>query len=182
MAGSIAGVFYFGFWALTYDDPYEQNMECSDYISNSNYNIMIKKLQDNGKIFVDCFKCIVFICILSTILFIFNLVESCYKDKKCTCCEPNGCCCDCFKIVCKWIFKQDCCCNDINDETSDLESRILSDFGSGQESGQVSPKLRAKQHKAKAPKTQCFRCFSYWWRQGDSNPRPHGCEPCALTN
>ena len=21
-----------------------------------------------------------------------------------------------------------------------------------------------------------------WWRQGDSNSRPHGCEPCALTN
>ena len=24
--------------------------------------------------------------------------------------------------------------------------------------------------------------FSFWWKQGDSNSRPHGCEPCALTN
>lgn len=21
-----------------------------------------------------------------------------------------------------------------------------------------------------------------WWPPGDSNPRPHGCEPCALTS
>ena len=26
------------------------------------------------------------------------------------------------------------------------------------------------------------RFFVYWWKQGGSNPRPHGCEPCALTN
>lgn len=26
-----------------------------------------------------------------------------------------------------------------------------------------------------------FNGVFIWWRQGDSNPRPHGCEPCALT-
>ena len=24
--------------------------------------------------------------------------------------------------------------------------------------------------------------FAFWWRQKGSNLRPHGCEPCALTN
>ena len=24
--------------------------------------------------------------------------------------------------------------------------------------------------------------FSFWWRLGDSNPRPHACEACALTS
>ena len=30
--------------------------------------------------------------------------------------------------------------------------------------------------------THCIKIgVQLWWRQGDSNPRPHGCEPCALT-
>jgi len=24
--------------------------------------------------------------------------------------------------------------------------------------------------------------LSFWWKQQGSNLRPHGCEPCALTN
>lgn len=26
------------------------------------------------------------------------------------------------------------------------------------------------------------RSAYFWWRQRGSNPRPHGCEPCALTS
>ena len=38
---------YFLINGLTYDDPYETNMECSDIVSISNYNIMIQKNQNN---------------------------------------------------------------------------------------------------------------------------------------
>ena len=33
-------------------------------------------------------------------------------------------------------------------------------------------------HKKTAPRMGC--CI--WWRLGDSNPRPHACEACALTS
>ena len=29
---------------------------------------------------------------------------------------------------------------------------------------------------------QSVHCLYSWWRQRGSNPRPHGCEPCALTS
>lgn len=32
-----------------------------------------------------------------------------------------------------------------------------------------------------AAKKVGVRPIHIWWRQRGSNPRPHGCEPCALT-
>ena len=38
-------------------------------------------------------------------------------------------------------------------------------------------------YKRKIPKTNLTVCRgNLWWRQRDLNPRPHGCEPCALTS
>ena len=34
--------------------------------------------------------------------------------------------------------------------------------------------------KRKIPENQWFS--GIWWRLGDSNPRPHACEACALTS
>jgi hypothetical protein len=47
--------------ALSYDDLYEDNMECSDPVSNSNYNIMIEKIRSNGQFIFACFICIIII-------------------------------------------------------------------------------------------------------------------------
>jgi hypothetical protein len=47
--------------ALSYDDPYEEKMECSDPVSNSNYNIMIEKIRSNGQFIFACFICIIII-------------------------------------------------------------------------------------------------------------------------
>ena len=47
--------------ALSYDDPYEEKMECSDPVSNSNYNIMIEKICSNGHFIFACFICIIII-------------------------------------------------------------------------------------------------------------------------
>lgn len=39
----------YSYYAIEYDDFYEKEMNCSDVITNNNYNIMIYKLKNNGK-------------------------------------------------------------------------------------------------------------------------------------
>jgi len=49
---SISSSFYllvYSYYAIDYDDFYEKEMNCSDVITNNNYNIMIYKLRNNGK-------------------------------------------------------------------------------------------------------------------------------------
>jgi hypothetical protein len=40
----------YSYYAIDYDDFYEKEMTCSDVITNNNYNIMIYKLRNNGKL------------------------------------------------------------------------------------------------------------------------------------
>ena len=57
---------FYSYFALKYDDPYEDLMECSDIITNDNYNIMIYNLRKAGRY-------IMWIFILIIILFVVNL-------------------------------------------------------------------------------------------------------------
>lgn len=92
--GSLYMLFDTLYYGLTYDDPYETNMECSDFVSNSNYNVMIEKIQDNGKILWLCCLFLIILCCLNFIFFILVIIEMCYKRKKCCCSDTNSCCCE----------------------------------------------------------------------------------------
>lgn len=91
---SVYTFFYSVLYGFGYDDPYENNMECSDFVSNSNYNIMIEKIHTNG---FEMYLCSCFIIILS-ILNIFSIIIMIvdFFKKKCQkcCCS---CCINCFK-------------------------------------------------------------------------------------
>jgi hypothetical protein len=61
------------FYGASYGQPYKQNMECSDFVSNSNYNIMIKKLQSNANSISSC-SLFIFLIVALNILYILILV------------------------------------------------------------------------------------------------------------
>ena len=90
---SIITFFYSLIWGLSYDNPYEQIMECSDIVSNSNYNIMIDKINKNGQTIKYCCYVLLVFLFLNLFSFVILIVEcSCgkYCDEKC-----GSCCCDC---------------------------------------------------------------------------------------
>lgn len=96
-------------YGITLDDPYEQNMKCSDFVSNSNYNVMIEKIQANGRKIKTCTITLIFMIVCIVILLIINIIESCYKYGKCYD-EQQGCCC------CKECIKK--CFKNCNENTT----------------------------------------------------------------
>ena len=42
--------------------------------------------------------------------------------------------------------------------------------------------MRSKFFVEKEKTVETLRVSTVWWRLGDSNPRPHACEACALTS
>ena len=68
------------FYGASYGQPYKQNMECSDFVSNSNYNIMIKKLQSNGNSICSCVLFIILIFILNMLYFFILIAEKSWND------------------------------------------------------------------------------------------------------
>ena len=102
---SIIALFYSLIWGLSYDKPYEEDMECSDYVSNSNYKIMIEKLQKNGIKIEFCFYLqlvFLFLNIFSFIIFIIECSCDNYCNEKC-----GSCCCKCCIECCKNNKKKD---------------------------------------------------------------------------
>ena len=90
---SIITFFYSLIWGLSYDNPYEKIMECSDIVSNSNYNIMIEKIYKNGQTIKFCCYILLIFLFLNLFSFIIFIVEcSCgqYCNERC-----RSCCCDC---------------------------------------------------------------------------------------
>ena len=57
-------------------------MECSDFVSNSNYNIMIKKIQSNGNSISSCLRFIFLIFILNILFFYDKIIKSSEYFKK----------------------------------------------------------------------------------------------------
>ena len=88
-AGVLISIGYTLIWGVYFDDSYEDNMVCSDFVTNYNYNIMINKIRRNGNfIFISS--------ILICIIFTFNIGLIIVR-----CTEKGGCCDNCCK---------DCCC------------------------------------------------------------------------
>ena len=114
---TVESLFSFGFtlyelydilkYGITYDDPYETNMNCSDFVSNSNYNVMIEKIQDNGsKIFICCIS-LIFLAFFTLLFFILAIIELCYKKDKCCCTSQNTRCCQCCVKCFESCFKRE---------------------------------------------------------------------------
>ena len=105
---SISSFFYSLYFGLEYGDLYDEKMECSDFVSNSNYNIMIEKIHNNGIRMKISSYLIIVLFILNIFSVIIMVVEkSCqdfFKEK----CEE--CCCS-------------CCINCLKNDASDRTSR-----------------------------------------------------------
>ena len=65
-------LFIYSCFAIDYDDFYSKEMNCSDVITNNNYNIMISKLRTNGKWIYSTFW-------LYLVLFIVNFIYGIYS-------------------------------------------------------------------------------------------------------
>ena len=50
------------------------------------------------------------------------------------------------------------------------------------EKADICEKIRQKHRFLGAFVRDIYFVLYRWWKRGDSNPRPHGCEPCALTS
>ena len=46
--GPSLSLMIYTFVARRYDDPFEDEMTCSDYVTNDNYNIMISRIRSGG--------------------------------------------------------------------------------------------------------------------------------------
>ena len=68
------------FYGASYGEPYKQNMECSDFVSNSNYNIMIKKLQSNGNSISSCSLFLFLIFVLNALYIFILIAEKSWND------------------------------------------------------------------------------------------------------
>jgi hypothetical protein len=67
------------FVATGYDDPYEENLKCSDVITNDNFNIMISRVKSGGnKIFVTSIL-LVFLLIVNIVQLILRICIQCQK-------------------------------------------------------------------------------------------------------
>ena len=100
---------------LLYDDPYEDKMECSDYISNSNYNIMIVNIRYNGQYIFKFFLSliIVFSSRLVTLIAEFSVLCTKKRKKRKVCC----CFCSCCDVLCCSCCEE-CCCKVAEDDNN----------------------------------------------------------------
>ena len=70
-------IYSFSIKAQNLDDAYEEEMTCSDFITNSNYNIMISKIKQNGE------KIKIILILLVILLFVnfITFIPFCIKNK-----------------------------------------------------------------------------------------------------
>ena len=67
------------YYGIQYDDNYENDMDCSDIVTNDNYNVMIHNLQKAGnKIFAIWILAIILL-IVNFLTIIFGLTEAILK-------------------------------------------------------------------------------------------------------
>ena len=65
---------------MSYDDYYEEEMNCSDYVVNNNYDIMRSKIINNGtKICITLVLQLV-ILLLDLAIFIYRAIEQCRSE------------------------------------------------------------------------------------------------------
>jgi hypothetical protein len=71
---------YTFFYGSYYGKPYKQNMECSDFVSNSNYNLMIKHLHSNANSISSCLFFIFLILICNVLYIVILFFEKSWND------------------------------------------------------------------------------------------------------
>lgn len=69
----------YSWFAIDYDDFYSKEMNCSDVVTNDNYNIMISKLRTNGKLIYSTFLLYLALVI---IIVVYGIISLIFRDKK----------------------------------------------------------------------------------------------------
>lgn len=108
---SLITFFYSFIGGLSYDNDYEESMECSDIVSNSNFNVMIYKVQKNGKIIQYCCYIILSFLLLNLSSLIVLIIQCSCDDYLREACR-NCCCSCCIK----------CCSQKINQNNESLKN------------------------------------------------------------
>lgn len=76
------GLTIYTFIARRYDDPYEDDMTCSDAITNDNFNVMIARIIGGGKKIVAVSVLLVFLLIFNIVSLIIRIIIQCKKSNK----------------------------------------------------------------------------------------------------
>ena len=76
------GLTIYTFIARRYDDPYEDDMTCSDAITNDNFNVMIARIIGGGKKIVATSVLLVFLLIINIASLIIRIIIQCKKSNK----------------------------------------------------------------------------------------------------
>ena len=75
----------YSYKALDFDDSFEEKMDCSDAITNSNYNIMIEKLRKSGKFIFWAFILLIIVVSINLICLVIRIYTLCKQ----TSLKPN---------------------------------------------------------------------------------------------
>ena len=126
---------------LLYDDPYEDKMECSDYISNSNYNIMIVNIRYNGQYIFKFFLSLIIVFSSRLVTLIVEFSVLCTKKRKkrkvcccfCSCCDVLCCSC-CEECCCKVAEDDNNVTNIVNDKNDEKTNKDENNLGSTEKS------------------------------------------------
>lgn len=68
------------FYAKRYDDPFEDEMTCSDSITNDNYNIMISRIKSGGNKIVITSILLLILVVVNIVSFIIRSIKECKKN------------------------------------------------------------------------------------------------------
>ena len=79
MLGPSLGLSIYSIFAIHFDDSYEEEMTCSDEITNINYNIMTSKLRNSGKKIMASFILLIILLIINIITIFIRIC--CQKGK-----------------------------------------------------------------------------------------------------
>lgn len=74
--------FVINYYGITYDDNYEDDMDCSDDVTNDNYNVMIHNLQKAGNKIFKIWIWTIILLIVNVLSIIFGFTEAILKRKK----------------------------------------------------------------------------------------------------
>ena len=94
--------------ALKYDDPCEEEMECSDNYTNDNYNIMILKLRKSGKNIENSYYVIIVFFVLLVLAFLLRILIEVVNNKE-------------TKKIKKYKYK----INELNNKVLELQEKLI---------------------------------------------------------
>ena len=86
------------------DDPFEDKMECSDIVTNDEFNVMNEKIRHSGQNMSYTFRCMIIQIVIHFLIIIWTIFKYLYLNNHFDCCE--GCC----KCCCKCCICECCIC------------------------------------------------------------------------